>query len=214
MPDIPIHEIMFKPYQDPVAHPAARSSRSPTQVEESLRSSFRSLRDNNESMINRLEDNPTTPAPTRRNATEAPSAPKRASSRFRKPNPRYLNFAANVAERPLDTSLEGYHQEEIQEDSATARDMVLEQADAVNAYIQAKLERPNWAVEPEGYVTSPGKVALVKIALYGLNKSGHEWEVHCKKQIAELGWKQSSHDPCVFTRGRDTDMKILGTWTV
>ncbi|RHY21564.1 hypothetical protein DYB32_009778 [Aphanomyces invadans] len=114
-------QIMFKLYQDPVAHPAARSSRLPAQAEESLRSSFQSLRDNNEPMINRLEDNPTTSAPTRRNATEVPSAPTRASSRLRKPNPRYLNFAANEAERPLDTSLEGYHQEEIQEDSATYR---------------------------------------------------------------------------------------------
>jgi hypothetical protein len=95
---------------------------------------------------------------------------------------------------------------------ATARDMVLEQADAINAYIQAKLERPIWAVEPEGHETSPGKSALVVMALYGLNQSGHEWETHCKKQIAALGWKQSPHDPCVFTRGKGPNMEIMGTY--
>ncbi|KAF0708767.1 hypothetical protein AaE_013097 [Aphanomyces astaci] len=95
---------------------------------------------------------------------------------------------------------------------ATARNLVLEQADAVNAYIQAKLERPIWAVEPEGHITSPGKAALVQMALYGLNQSGHEWELHCKKQIATLGWNQSPYDPCVFTRGHGADMEMLGTY--
>ncbi|KAF0709191.1 hypothetical protein AaE_012946 [Aphanomyces astaci] len=95
---------------------------------------------------------------------------------------------------------------------ATSRRMVIEQADAVNAYIQATLGRPIWAVEPEGHVTQRGKAALVTMALYGLNQSGHEFEKHCKKQIASLGWAQSAHDPCVFTRGQDNDLEILGTY--
>ncbi|RHY80716.1 hypothetical protein DYB26_013081, partial [Aphanomyces astaci] len=43
-------------------------------------------------------------------------------------------------------------------------------------------------------------------------QSGHEFEKHCKKQIASLGWAQSAHDPCVFTRGQDNDLEILGTY--
>jgi hypothetical protein len=95
---------------------------------------------------------------------------------------------------------------------ATDRKMVIEQADAINAYIQATLERPIWAVEPEGHETQPGMAAHVIMALYGLNQSGHEFEKHCKKQIATLGWNQSSHDPCVFTRGQGDNMEILGTY--
>jgi hypothetical protein len=90
--------------------------------------------------------------------------------------------------------------------------MVVEQADAINAYIQATLTKPIWAVEPEGHETQPGKAALVKMALYGLNQSGHEFEKHCKVQIHSLGWKQSAHDPCVFTRGKDDNLEILGTY--
>ncbi|RHY21870.1 hypothetical protein DYB32_009693, partial [Aphanomyces invadans] len=60
--------------------------------------------------------------------------------------------------------------------------------------------------------TQSRKAALVQKALYGLNQSGHEWEIHCKKQIAALGWKQSPHDPCVFTRGTGSNMEILGTY--
>ncbi|KAH9081422.1 hypothetical protein LEN26_021274 [Aphanomyces euteiches] len=96
--------------------------------------------------------------------------------------------------------------------AASSRKLIIEQADAVNAYVQAKLERPIWAVEPEGYVTQPGHAAHVHKALYGLNQSGHEWELHCKKKIAELGWRQSAHDPCVFTRGQGQDMEFLGTY--
>ncbi|KAH9115866.1 hypothetical protein LEN26_012952 [Aphanomyces euteiches] len=95
---------------------------------------------------------------------------------------------------------------------ATARNLVIEQADAINAYIQAKLERPIWAVEPEGFETQTGMAAHVHKALYGLNQSGREWELHCKQKIAELGWHQSAHDPCVFTRGKGHDLEYLGTY--
>ncbi|RHY05512.1 hypothetical protein DYB25_010150, partial [Aphanomyces astaci] len=109
--------------------------------------------------------------------------------RIPKPNPRYASMA--LAEVALDADLEGYQYDY---DSFMGENTVTYRVDGVE------------------YACAAVQAALVTMALYGLNQSGHEFEKHCKKQIASLGWAQSAHDPCVFTRGQGNDLEILGTY--
>ncbi|RHZ02441.1 hypothetical protein DYB31_014555, partial [Aphanomyces astaci] len=112
--------------------------------------------------------------------------------RIPKPNPRYASMA--LAEVALDADLEGYQYDY---DSFMGENTVTYRVDGVEYACAAVQVHP---------------AALVTMALYGLNQSGHEFEKHCKKQIASLGWAQSAHDPCVFTRGQGNDLEILGTY--
>ncbi|RHY48899.1 hypothetical protein DYB30_012501, partial [Aphanomyces astaci] len=153
----------------------------------STKSHFKRLTDSQERMIERLRDGPDL-TPIRSDPMAAPSPATndiRRSNRLRKPNSKYEHFATAT----LDTALEGYQPDD--DDEGTEE---------------------NATYRIGGTEFACAAAALVQMALYGLNQSGHEWELHCKKQIATLGWNQSPYDPCVFTRGHGADMEMLGTY--
>jgi hypothetical protein len=85
---------------------------------------------------------------------------------------------------------------------ALLNNFIIEQADVDTAYLNAKLEIPNYMMMPEGYEeTSPnGRAFVLKLlrSLYGLHQSGREWNKLLTKTFLEAGFEQSKTDPCLF----------------
>jgi hypothetical protein len=54
---------------------------------------------------------------------------------------------------------------------------------------------------PKGF-KQPGKVLRLKKSLYGLIQSPRNWFLHLKDKFAQVGFKQSKYDTCLFVSYR------------
>jgi hypothetical protein len=78
------------------------------------------------------------------------------------------------------------------------------QLDFVLAYTQADVECEIYMEIPRGFTVdgNPKDYALrLEKNLYGLKQAGRVWNLHLTRQLIELGFVQSSVDPCVFYKG-------------
>lgn len=78
-------------------------------------------------------------------------------------------------------------------------DLDLIQYDAVNAFVNAKLDRHILMKMPPGY-RSPGKILLIQKALYGLRESPLLWQKELTATLQDLGFKPVRHEPCCMTK--------------
>ena len=88
-------------------------------------------------------------------------------------------------------------------------DMVCEQADADNAYVQANLHTPIYARQPPGYNDGSGLYLALLKALYGLRQSGLKWFTHETGKLKLLNFKPCPVDPCLFTRHTKEGLQII-----
>lgn len=80
-------------------------------------------------------------------------------------------------------------------------DLELVQYDAVNAFVNAPLERKIFMKPPPGS-RNPGKILLVSKALYGLRESPLLWQKELSGTLEGLGFKVVPHEPCCMIRDR------------
>jgi hypothetical protein len=78
-----------------------------------------------------------------------------------------------------------------------AFDLDLRQRDAVNAFLNSKLEKEVYTRMPEGF-ESLGKCWKLRKALYGLRISPRLWQQEAAGVLSKLGLRQVPEDPCVF----------------
>ena len=78
-------------------------------------------------------------------------------------------------------------------------DLELVQYDAVNAFVNALLTETTFMQMPTGHRT-PGKILLLKRALYGLRQSPLLWQKELTKALQALGFKSVPHEPCILIR--------------
>ena len=71
------------------------------------------------------------------------------------------------------------------------------QIDYTAAFLQAPLDHDVYVEMPKMF-TSPGKVWLLKRALYGLKDAPRAYFIHTKNKLEDLGFRQSDADPCLF----------------
>ncbi|KAK6122738.1 hypothetical protein DH2020_043518 [Rehmannia glutinosa] len=63
---------------------------------------------------------------------------------------------------------------------------------------------------PEGYLAAkPGQVCLLKKSLYGLKQASREWNTAFCGSLIAYGFRQSSHDHCLFLKGDNTSFLAL-----
>lgn len=74
------------------------------------------------------------------------------------------------------------------------------QYDAVNAFVNATLEKEVYMRMPPGY-RKPGHVLLLRKALYGLRESPLLWQKELTRTLREMGYSPVPHEPCCFTQG-------------
>ena len=71
------------------------------------------------------------------------------------------------------------------------------QIDHAAAFMQAPIDHDVFVEMPKMYA-SPGKVWKLKRCIYGLKDSPRNYFLHTKQQLEELGFTQSTADPCLF----------------
>lgn len=74
-------------------------------------------------------------------------------------------------------------------------DLELMQFDAVNAFVNAPLEREVYMKMPPGS-RKPGKILMLKKALYGLRESPLLWQKELRGTLQGLGFDIIPHEPC------------------
>ncbi|KAH7459211.1 hypothetical protein FOMA001_g20157 [Fusarium oxysporum f. sp. matthiolae] len=79
-------------------------------------------------------------------------------------------------------------------------DLELIQYDAVNAFVNAKLDKPVFMRMPPGY-RKPRTVLMLQKALYGLRESPLLWQKELTATLSELGFQPVPHEPCCMTKG-------------
>jgi hypothetical protein len=100
-----------------------------------------------------------------------------------------INYAATLASRSLRTVLA----------TAARFDLELVQFDAVNAFVNAKLDDTVFMEMPMGH-RKAGTVVQLQKALYGLRKSPLLWQRELTLTLQKLGFKTVPHEPCVMIR--------------
>lgn len=79
----------------------------------------------------------------------------------------------------------------------------IEQLDAVSAFLQGDVEEEIYMVQPEAFVENPSKVCRLNKALYGLKQASRLWNKKLDGALKEIGFYQSSLDPCVYFQIKD-----------
>ena len=78
--------------------------------------------------------------------------------------------------------------------------------DFVQAYPQAKVKYPIFLKPPAGVVlnNNNGQLVLKLLKnLYGLKDAGRTWFEHLSYGLNDMGFQQTSSDPCIFIRNSD-----------
>ena len=88
-------------------------------------------------------------------------------------------------------------------------DMELAQFDVKTAFLNSSLEEEIYMQQPEGYEDGSDRVCRLKKGLYGLKQAPRNWNAKFNQFVASCGLTQSESDPCVFTKGANTD-----DWTI
>ncbi|OOQ85189.1 Reverse transcriptase RNA-dependent DNA polymerase [Penicillium brasilianum] len=82
----------------------------------------------------------------------------------------------------------------------TKFDLETFQMDAVNAFLNSKLDQDVFCRYPPG-LGSTGKVLRLKRAVYGLRISGKKWEEDIRKVLSAVGLRPCPEDPALYTDG-------------
>ena len=96
---------------------------------------------------------------------------------------------------------------------AVQNNLHVHQMDVVTAFLNGHLEEEIYMEQPEGYI-KPGQEHLVcklKRSIYGLKQSPRCWSKAFTKFMKDIGFTQSTSDPCVFVRSRQ-DLEILAVY--
>lgn len=88
---------------------------------------------------------------------------------------------------------------------------LIEQMDAITAFLQGELPDEIYIRQPEGFVNSneSTKVCRLRKAIYGLKQSSRVWNEKLDAALISLGLKQSDYDPCVYISIRDGQVLIV-----
>ena len=71
------------------------------------------------------------------------------------------------------------------------------QIDYTASFLPNPLDHDVYVEMPKMF-TSPGKVWLLKVALYGLKDTPRAYFIHNKNKLKDLGFRQSDTGPCLF----------------
>ncbi len=77
-------------------------------------------------------------------------------------------------------------------------DLECHQVDVNNAFTESFLKETIYMAPPPGVTTTPGCVLRILRSLYGLKQAARDWHERCVTELLQLGFHQSSADPCLL----------------
>ena len=83
-------------------------------------------------------------------------------------------------------------------DITVQRNHFIEQFDVNNAYLHSEIDRPNYMIQPYGFIKNPKLVCKLKKSIYGLKQSARLWNSTIDKFMKNEGLSVSQNDPCVY----------------
>ncbi|KAE8187009.1 hypothetical protein CF336_g6746, partial [Tilletia laevis] len=92
---------------------------------------------------------------------------------------------------------------------SAALDLELHQIDFETAYLDAKLKHDIYMEVPEGVKALPDEVLKLRLALYGLKQSGHDWHAALRDALDSIGFLQCEFDPTIFVRDGERTAMLL-----
>jgi hypothetical protein len=81
---------------------------------------------------------------------------------------------------------------------AAAFDLLMFQYDALNAFLNARVNRKLFCYTPKGFTKQYGELLLILRALYGLKEAPLLWYAELQKTLKKLGLKPVPGVPCLF----------------
>lgn len=91
--------------------------------------------------------------------------------------------------------------------------LIIQQMDAVTAFLQGELTEEIYMRQPEGFDDDSGKVCRLKRALYGLKQSSRVWNDKLNDVLVKkLRFERSSIDQCIYFKNSDQNTIILAVW--
>ncbi|KAL0405762.1 UNVERIFIED_CONTAM: Retrovirus-related Pol polyprotein from transposon RE2 [Sesamum latifolium] len=88
---------------------------------------------------------------------------------------------------------------------ASAHNWPLLQLDVNNAFVHGHLDKEVYMFPPEGYKKAlTGHVRKLKKSLYGLKQASRQWNIELTSKLENYGFRQSSHDHCLFILKSDS----------
>jgi hypothetical protein len=82
---------------------------------------------------------------------------------------------------------------------AAAFDLVMFQYNALNAFLNARVDRKLFCYTPEGLTKQYGELLLILRALYGLKEAPLLWYTELQKTLKKLGLKPVPGVSCLFS---------------
>ncbi|KAL0402248.1 UNVERIFIED_CONTAM: Retrovirus-related Pol polyprotein from transposon RE2 [Sesamum latifolium] len=93
---------------------------------------------------------------------------------------------------------------------ATAKDWPILQLDINNAFLHGHLDEEVYMDPPEGYAAAKaGQVCRLRRSLYGLKQASRQWNTELMTKLLDFGFRQSSHDHCLFLKTEGSDFLAL-----
>ena len=81
---------------------------------------------------------------------------------------------------------------------AMQHDLELHQVDVTTAFLNGTLEEEVFMKQPEGFIVPGSEKCRLMKSIYGLKQSPRCWNLALDSKLKEIGFSQSSHDPCTY----------------
>jgi transposase InsO family protein len=96
---------------------------------------------------------------------------------------------------------------------AAGERLKLEHFDVTSAFTQADIDSDIYVEPPQGYPEYNGKVLKLVKALYGTKQASRMWQLKLREKLIEMGFSNSPHDPCLFSRRtKDGSVMLIGVY--
>ena len=84
--------------------------------------------------------------------------------------------------------------------------------DVKGAYLNGILKEKIYMEQPEGFIDGTMSICKLIKTLYGLEQSGHEWNIQLNKKLTACGFKNLHSDLCVHIQRGPNGMQIISIW--
>ena len=96
---------------------------------------------------------------------------------------------------------------------AAGERLKLEHFDVTAAFTQADIDSDVYVDPPDGFPALAGKVLKLKKALYGTKQASRMWQLKLRDKLIKMGFTNSSHDPCLFSRRtKEGSIMLIGVY--